>query len=212
MGAQQRGPCRAHAPSHRPPSHTPSPFPASLLRALRSRPPPSAVGLALLCLQRGEGQGAGLLDALQADLVDARGQTGRGQVLAALLCLSRTGAPRQRAFAEALLSGLERAAGEGRGADVLTGRVGPMLEALLPLLPLVYQDRAPEAARNLRARALRACCTLAPALAAVPGSNARGLGRRTMAVAQALLMGGWAPWLRGDGEALMSGGGLVVPW
>uniref|UniRef100_A0A1D1ZVF9 Mediator complex subunit Med12 domain-containing protein n=1 Tax=Auxenochlorella protothecoides TaxID=3075 RepID=A0A1D1ZVF9_AUXPR len=172
----------------------------SLLRALRSRPPPSAVGLALLCLQRGEGQGAGLLDALQADLVDARGQTGRGQVLAALLCLSRTGAPRQRAFAEALLSGLERAAGEGRGADVLTGRVGPMLEALLPLLPLVYQDRAPEAARNLRARALRACCTLAPALAAVPGSNARGLGRRTMAVAQALLMGGWAPWLRGDAE------------
>lgn len=183
------------------PSH-PLPI-VSLLNLLGTRAPSSAVSLALICLDHGgEGAGAALLDGLQAALVDDQGPATRGQVLAALLCLSRTGAPRQRVFAEALLAGLERAAGEGAGTEPLARRAGPMLDALLPLLPLVYQDRALEAARNLRARALRACCALAPALEAAPDPLARALSRRTLAVAQALLMGGWAPWLRGDGEAL----------
>ncbi len=96
------------------------------------------------------------------------------------------------------------------------------LAVLLPLLPVVYADREPDGARNLRARLAAALLRIlasplvhappagppggagqegdgqAAAAAAAAAAAGESLFERLLSVLHALLGGAWAAWLRGD--------------
>ena len=105
------------------------------------------------------------------------------------------------------------------------------LAVLLPLLPVVYADREPDGARNLRARLAAALLRIlasplvhappaglpggagqegggqAAAAAAAAAAAGESLFERLLSVLHALLGGAWAAWLRGDQVRAQAG-----PW
>lgn len=109
------------------------------------------------------------------------------------------------------------------------------LALLLPLLPLIYKHRAADASASLRGQLLRALLRLlaAPAVradaahataiaagtpdeaaaeAAAAAAEAAGepLPQRLLHLLRALLVGGWASWMRLEGELLRSCAPLLV--
>ena len=103
------------------------------------------------------------------------------------------------------------------------------LALLLPLLPLVYKHRTADASNSLRGQLLRAllrllavpavradaaqaaaeevavagCAASGPAAAAAAAAEAAGepLPQRLLHLLRALLVGGWASWMRLEGES-----------
>ena len=124
-------------------------------------------------------------------------------------------------------------------AEGVQAAVWMRLAVLLPLLPVVYADREPDQARNLRARLAAALLrilasphtrappfaepdqapragaarpTAAAAAAAAAAERAgESLFARLLSVLHALLGGTWAAWLRGDQVRVLRVVGASLP-
>ena len=137
----------------------------------------------------------------------------QGLVDAALLCLAHS-PQRQQAFAQQLVQQLQQVADAlsrqqpgGASTPFATTAVEVRLGLLLPLLPRVYVDRAPDTSKSLRGQLLAALVALlgCPALLAACANGdgpAAGepLPQRLLHLLHALNKGGWASWMRPEGE------------
>lgn len=185
------------------------PFSRVVQAIVRAPNATASVALAQLC-----DQSEALLDALQTSLKNIeQADQADGLVSAILFWLSKAPTSRQRSFADTLLTWLHDCM---MGGDSVVHQYGPLgvvsdpcvslyrlqwwLAALFPLLPLIYQDRPPATGGpDLRSRAITTASRLALQLEMVNSEDAPQVTRRLLVMLQALLMGEWAPWLKGNG-------------